>query len=336
MNTTFFLSGGAGRIITAIPALEKFARLNPNDDFKVIVHGWENLYWNHPLLQQKTYGIQTKGLFDLVIKNSTLKSPEPYHLHSYYNQKKNLVEAFDEEINCTNDHSDLTKPNLFLHSNEIYSANKLILDAKKNLNKNKFIVFQPFGSSMTNIDNNYIDNTGRSLSVLQALELGKILSRDSVVLYFGPNEIIPDNIDFMLTTKNLSGIDLRFFMAMICLCDTFVGVDSVGQHIARSFDKPGLVIMGSTFEKNVSYAQFFKFFRNNKKPSYIPIRISEIESDFANRINDGIMHFSKNELIKISEIVSSLQLSAWQPNPWSQIQNQTMFHNPHAHEKIII
>ena len=306
MNSTFFLNGGAGRIITAIPALEKFARLNPDNDFKVIVHGWENLYWNHPLLQQRTYGIETKGLFDLVIKNNKLKSPEPYHLHSYYNQKKNLVEAFDEEINNTNDHSDLDKPNLFLHTNEIFNANKLIQQAKNFKNKNKFIVFQPFGSAMQPTDNQFNDYSGRSLSVSQALELGQILSQDAVVLYFGPNEIITQDVDYMLSTKNLSGIDLRFFMAMIYLSDSFVGVDSVGQHMARAFNKPGLVIMGSTFEKNVSYPLFFKFFRNKLKPTYSPIRISGTDSDFADRINDGIMKFSTNELFEISKIVKEL------------------------------
>ena len=40
MNTTFLLSGGAGRIIAAIPALEKYHRLNPDDDFRVVIYGW--------------------------------------------------------------------------------------------------------------------------------------------------------------------------------------------------------------------------------------------------------------------------------------------------------
>ena len=306
MNTTFFLSGGAGRVITAIPALEKYARLNPKDDFKVIVHGWENLYWNHPLLQQKTFGIETKGLFDLVIKNTKLKSPEPYHLNSYYNQRKNLVEAFDEEINLTDDHSDLGKPNLFINSYEFLTCKKLIEEAKTYKNKDKFIVYQPFGSSMQLVDKHYQDNTGRSLSVSQALELGKLLSNYGVVLYFGPNEIINSDVDFLINTKNLSGVDLRFFMTMISLCDAFVGVDSVGQHMARSFNKRGLVIMGSTFEKNVSYPLFFKFFRNNLKPSYSPIRISGVDSNFADRINDGIMSFSDHQLNEMSFIVKEL------------------------------
>ena len=119
MNTTFLLSGGAGRIITAIPALEKFAKLNPDNDFKVMIYGWENLYWNHPLLQSKTFGVGTKGSFDHIVKNNLLLSPEPYHVNEYYNQKLSLVDAFDKEINKTDDHSDLDKPRLYLHSSEV-------------------------------------------------------------------------------------------------------------------------------------------------------------------------------------------------------------------------
>ena len=37
-NTTFVISGGAGRVVTAIPALEKYHRLNPDDDFKVLIY----------------------------------------------------------------------------------------------------------------------------------------------------------------------------------------------------------------------------------------------------------------------------------------------------------
>jgi hypothetical protein len=296
MNTTFLLSGGAGRIVTAIPALEKYHRLNPNDDFKVIIYGWENLYWNHPLLQSRTYGVGQKGIFDLIVRDSILKSPEPYHLHSYYNQQKSLIEAFDEEINHTNDHSDLDKPNLYCHSNEITTAISMIEEAKKQKGKKKFIVFQPYGSGIQVVNNRPHDSSGRSLDVDDAVKLGHMLSQDAVVLYFGPNEYIHPADNFMLNTKDIPGVDLRFFMAMISQCDYFVGVDSVGQHMARAFDKPGVVVMGSTFEKNVSYPDYFKIYRNGVNPTYNPIRIGGVDCEFADRANDGIMDFSETQL----------------------------------------
>lgn len=305
MNTTFLLSGGAGRIVTAIPALEKYAKLNPSDDFKILIYGWENLYWNHRILQQKTYGVGNKGIFDHIVRNNKLCAPEPYHVHGYYNQRLSLSEAFDYEINKSNDHTDLSKPNLYLHSNEIKTVRKMISEVMQQKQKNKFVVFQPYGSGLSMVNNRPHDSSGRSLDVDDALKLGYLLSQDAVVLYFGSNEYIHPGDNFMLNTKNIPGADLRFYMAMIAECDYFVGVDSVGQHMARAFNKPGLVIMGSTFEINVSYPGHFRFYRNGVTPTYNPIRIGGIDCDFADRANDGIMNFTETQIEEMYHIVRS-------------------------------
>lgn len=306
MNTTFLLSGGAGRIICAIPALEKYARLNPHDDFRVVIYGWENLYWNHPLLQHRTFGVGTKGVFDNLVKKNNLVSPEPYHCYGYYNQQLSMAEAFDELINHTNDHTDLTKPNLFVHSSEIQTARRMIQEALQQRGKSRFIVYQPYGSGISMVNNRPLDSSGRSLDVDDALKLGHMMSQDAVVLYFGPNEFIHPGDDFMLNAKNISNVDLRFYLAMISQCDAFIGVDSVGQHMARAFDKPGLIIMGSTFEINVSYPDHFNFYRNGVKPTYSPIRIGGIDCDFADRANDGIMRFDPYQLEEMYHITRTL------------------------------
>jgi len=58
-------------------------------------------------------------------------------------------------------------------------------------------------------------------------------------------------------------------MALIAESDYFLGIDSVGQHMARALNKKGLVIMGSTFEK-ILVSNYFKFYRNkNKDPTYM-------------------------------------------------------------------
>jgi hypothetical protein len=95
-------------------------------------------------------------------------------------------------------------------------------------------------------------------------------------------------------------------MAMTSQADAFVGVDSVGQHMARSFNLAGVIIMGSTFEVNVSYPKHFIFYRNGIKPTYSPIRIGGVDSDFADRANDGIMNFTSNQINEIYRIVTSL------------------------------
>jgi len=175
----------------------------------------------------------------------------------------------------------------------------MIEEAKKQKGKKKFIVFQPYGSGIQVVNNRPTDSSGRSLDVDDAVKLGHMLSQDAVVLYFGPNEYIHPADNFMLNTKDIPGVDLRFFMAMISQCDYFVGVDSVGQHMARAFDKPGVVVMGSTFEKNVSYPDYFKIYRNGVKPTYNPIRIGGVDCEFADRANDGIMDFSETQLYNL-------------------------------------
>jgi hypothetical protein len=304
MNKTFIINGGAGRVIAAIPALEKFARLNPDNDFRIIVHGWQDLYWSHPVLQSKTVGIHQKNIFHEYVQNYDLICPEPYYIHDYYNQKISLAEAFDRQINNTTDHSDLTKPNLYISTYEKISINQVIKDFKHQHKKNKVVVFQPYGSTMTIHNGVPFDNSNRSMDVEDYLNMTKFLTdKDCLVFFFGSKELRHpgDNLTPDLTRFNP---DLRMYMSLISECDYFIGCDSVGQHMARAFDKPGSIFMGSTFEKNVSYPDHFRFFRKqNQLPVYSPIRLGGVESDFTDRLNDNIMCFSKPDIDTYCQII---------------------------------
>jgi hypothetical protein len=304
MNTTFILSGGAGRVICAIPALEKFAINNPDNDFKIIVHGWDFLFWGNPILQHRTFGMGHKGMFDQLIKDNKIVSPEPYHLWNYYNQKKSLIECFDEEINNTNDHSDLLPPRLFTKKSERNFINGIFTKARLEKSKNKVIVFQPYGSTMNIVGGRSVDPTNRSLDPDHALYIAQELSKHAVVVYFGDEPFIHPQDNVMLNLHPMKP-DLRMFMTAIQMSDYFIGCDSVGQHIARSFNKPGTVIMGSTFEKNVSYPEHFKFFRNDVEPVYNPIRIGGIDCDLSDILNEGVMDFTKDELDTLIKQITS-------------------------------
>lgn len=304
MNKTFIINGGAGRVIAAIPALEKYNRLNPEDDFRVIVHGWESLYWSHPILQQRTIGVHQKDIFDQYIKPRLVVCPEPYYQHDYYNQKISLAEAFDREINNTLDHSDLNKPNLYLSTYEQNSVRRIISEFKQEKNKSKVVVFQPYGSGMQITNSRPFDSTHRSIDCDDYLHMIERLSKDSLIFFFGANElrhpgdkITPDLAKF--------NPDLRMFMALISECDYFVGCDSVGQHMARAFNKPGTVFMGSTFDVNVTYPDHFKIIRNkNQKPVYSPIRFGGVDSEFTDRLNDGIMKFTKDQINDFCDVIN--------------------------------
>jgi ADP-heptose:LPS heptosyltransferase len=298
MNTTFVIDGGAGRVITAVPALEKYAMNNPNDDFRVLTAAWENLLWAHPLLQNRTFNLNMKGAFDLFIKNNRLVHPEPYAINGYFNQKLHLIQAFDQEINNTNDHSDLDKINLYLTKDEIMIARGMLNDVRQQKQKEKVIVIQPYGSGMGMQNDRPIDKSFRSLDVDFALQLIYNLSQKYAVVYFGDKQFYHPGDSYSVNFFDKGG-DLRMYMALISQCDYFIGVDSVGQHIARAFNIPGTVIMGSTFESNVSYPNHFTIYRNNQLPTYSPIRISGIDCGFADNLNDKTMDFTQDDIEKI-------------------------------------
>lgn len=304
MNKTFIINGGAGRVITAIPALEKFARLNPDNDFKVIIHGWEGLYWSHPVLQHRTVGVHQKDVFENYVKNYDLICPEPYYVRGYYTQQLSLAEAFDQQINNTTDHSDLGKPNLYISTYEKNSVKRIIAEFKETKKKKKVVVIQPYGSSMQITNGRPYDNSHRSIDVDDYFTLVQKLSKDCLVFFFGPQELRHpgDNISIDLSNFNP---DLRMFMSLISECDYFIGCDSVGQHMARAYNKKGTVFMGSTFEKNVTYPEHFRIIRKkDQNPLYNPIRLGGVDSDFTDRLNDGIMTYTQNEFENFIKIIN--------------------------------
>ncbi len=306
MNTTFIINGGAGRVITSLPALEKYSKLNPEDDFKVLVYGWESLFWSHPLFQNRTFSINQKGTFDQFIKNNRTVCPEPYYVYGYYNQTLSMAEAFDEVINQTDNHIDLSPPKLFVSIQETNAIKKIIREKNKTENKSKMIVIQPYGSGMAISNDRPFDPSHRSLDVDTYLKLIKSIeskNKDVMIFYFGEKHFKHPGDDISVNIDDVNP-DLRFYLSLISQCDYFIGCDSVGQHMARALDKPGMIIMGSTSEKNVSYPDHFDIFRNGKQPLYSPIRLSGIDCEFADRMNDGIMEFSEEQIDSMSNIIN--------------------------------
>ena len=96
--------------------------------------------------------------------------------------------------------------------------------------------------------------------------------------------------------------------ALIDAADYFVGVDSVGQHMARATNTPGTVIFGSTFPVNTSYPDYFQIIEKPGQKKYSPIRITGLDSVLADRSNDRMADFSEQELETIyNEIVADIE-----------------------------
>ena len=309
MTTIITLDGGLGRFITAIPALLKYSQNHPDEEWYVMIPGWDFVTWGIPELQDRTYGIDTKGVFDNVIKNADqIITPEPYRNPSYFRQEISLVEAFDREINNTKDHSDLGIPQLKFNQQEIMVAKNTLDDLKSAQKKQKTVIFQPFGRG-AKLDNRQgvFDEESRSLSQKDYLYLAKKIAMRYNIIFFGEP-------DFQLKQDTVSQkytCDLRQWGALIQESDYFIGCDSVGQHMARSVGTPGTVIFGSTFPINTSYPDFFQIIETQQARKYTPIRIAGLDATLSNRLNEGTINFSTKELDDIfNTIVSDIEKRA--------------------------
>ena len=304
----FHLDGGAGRVICALPALEKYAKKNPDKDFNVIIGGWDTLTFGNRLLQDKTYSMDVKGIFNLLIKDNDLVHPEPYLLWEYYNQECSLIEGFDKIVNQTDDHSDLEPPRLYLNKMEEKGAANLIAQVKSKQNKNATIVIQPFGRSARVDNGDIIDDSTRSMEANVYYKLVKKLSQKYNIILMAEPEFCQALSQEDSVSEKPQG-DLRMWTAVIEACDYFIGCDSLGQHMARAFDKPGSVIMGSTYAENVSYPDWFNIIENEDvAKTYSPIRACGFDSHLADRLNDRLMDFSDEQIDEIySNIVKHIK-----------------------------
>lgn len=306
MQTVFVIDGGAGRAIAAIPALLKYHKNNPDDNFKIVIMGWDMFLWGIPELQDRTYSGDTKGVFENVIYNATkIVTPEPYRVPGYFKQQLSLAQAFDVEINGATDHSDLSPPKLILSKTEEKNAANVIADVKAQQQKQKTIVIQPFGRGARVDRNDIIDDASRSLEVKDYIKLVKKLSVKYNLIFFGEQQFnVPeDTYTFKLQA------DLRMWAAIIDSSDYFIGVDSVGQHMARALGKPGTVILGSTFAVNVTYPDYFQIIeKDNAVKKYSPIRISGLDCHLADRLNDRCMEFTDSDIDSIyKQIVDDIE-----------------------------
>lgn len=301
MKKVFILDGGAGRVITAIPALERYIVNNPNHDVKILIHGWENMLWSNPLLQDKCFNIETKGIFESVFKDADeVVSPEPYRVPDYYNQKISLAQAFDKLINGDID-PELSIPNLYTCKAEEKNAANIIVDTIEKQGKDITIVIQPYGRSARIDRNDIIDDSSRGFDSRTYLKLVEKLSKKYNLILFADKTHWQEQDVYTVKPE----MELRTWFSLIECCDYFIGCDSVGQHIARAFNKPGTVIIGSTFPINVTYPDWFQIIeKEGIKKAYSPIRISGLDGHLADRHNDRCMEFTDDEL---DDIVAKIE-----------------------------
>lgn len=300
MKKVFFINGGAGRVIASIPALEESEKRGELGG--IVCEGGMEFYLGHPTLQNKAWDVNHKGLFDSVIKDNQCVSPEPYRDHEYYNQKSSLQQSFWYEIVGERTTKN-RKPTIVLTKHEEMAALEILSQVRNQHQKEKTIVIQPFGRSSQMGSGIVYDNSSRSIEQASFMELVAELSKEYNIVYMGEHKL--DVVNLPIFQPN-DLMPLRIWAAVIEAADYFIGCDSVGQHLAYAFDKPGTIVCGSTFPINTTYPEHFNIVeKKDAVRVYSPIRIAGFGSEEADRLNDSIMNFTKEEMKAIIENIKN-------------------------------
>lgn len=300
LKKAFFINGGAGRVLCSIPALEWYKQ-NIDKDVVIVAEAWTEIFLTSPLIRNNVYPMGHKGLFEEKLKDKEIISPEPYRLNSYFNQKVNLIQAFDILINDLQEIPQSKPFKLEINKiDQLYGYNT-VTQIKSQLGKLKSVVFQPFGSGAQRDGNIILDSSGRSFEVKDIIKIVEELSKHYAV-------ILMTDIDIPVNKQMNAAVpkaNLLQWMGIIHASDYFLGCDSMGQHYANALDKPATVVIGSTFPENISYPdnKDFTIIDNGKdRRMYSPIRIT---MDFvADRVNEGLMVLEDKTVEKVLKSVT--------------------------------
>ncbi len=303
-STAFFINGGAGRVICSIPAFELYQKENPNDDFIIVCEAGMDFYKGHPTLHNRAYDHWHKGLFEEHIKHRNCITPEPYRIWEYYNQKCDLAQAFDIEINGEGVRK-LDKPNIYINKQEMVTAASIVDEVKQKTGKDKVLVVQPFGRSTETHGDFIIDPTSRSFQLNNIVDIINILKKEYGVIIM--SEIpVPleesENTKYPVAQPQIP--ELRIWSSIIDVADHFLGCDSLGQHMVKALGGTATIVTGSTYPINISYPDdpnFDIIDVGEGKRLYAPIRLTmEEEQD---RHNDEVMELTEKQIEEICNSV---------------------------------
>jgi hypothetical protein len=298
MKKVVFVNGGAGRVISSVPALEELERRG--ELAAIVCEGGMEVFLGHPTLQNRAFDVNHKGMFEL-IKDCEVITPEPYRDYEYYNQRSSIQQSFWYQI-VGERTTETKRPTFMLAKTEEIPAVDIIGQARGKGQKEKTIVIQPFGRSSMTGPGVVVDGSTRSMEQDTFMAIVKDLTKDYNMIYMGEHKIDTGDTTLLQLEQNPP---LRIWAAVIEAADYFLGCDSVGQHFAYAFNKPGSVILGSTYAVNVSYPDHFNIIeKKDFEKTYSPIRLLGFGSEEADRLNDRAMTFDSKET---KEIISNIR-----------------------------
>jgi hypothetical protein len=304
MKTIITIDGGIGRALTSIPALLYFAEHNSDDDFYIMIHGWDFLSWGFKELQGRTFNPESKGIFDTYFWDADrVITPEPYKDPEYYRGEINLIQSFHKQINEKTDYENLTTDYVRLSQFEELKGYQTIHEVKELQKKQKTIVFQPYGSTANKCPMGIFDPSFRSFPQKFYEKLVSKLSQKYNIIYMGAHEH-HDEISY----KPQPDPNMREWMGIIKAADYFIGCDTCGQHFAKAVGKDASVLIAGTHKNNVSYPNDFHIIERDVPYYAAPMRICSVDSSLATRLNEERIMFTDEEMLSsYEEIVSRIE-----------------------------
>ena len=317
LKKAFFINGGAGRVLCAIPGLENYKK-TVDEDVVIVSEGWSELFLTSHSLRDNVYPVGHKRLFQDKLQDRELISPEPYRLNAYFNQKCNMIQAFDMLINGNTEEIPKTRSfNLEISRRDQAFGYNTVQQIKAKAGKNKLVVFQPLGSGAKLQGDFLIDESGRSFDVKDIITVVEELSKHYAIAIM-TSEPIPVHKEMGAAIPQANMLQ---WMGIVNACDYFLGCDSMGQHYAHALGKPATVVIGSTFPTNISYPdnKHFTIIDNGKdKRGYNPFRVTQ---DFdKERSNEDLMVMDSNTVQKIIQSVYNKLGKTKQPKQVPEIK----------------
>ncbi len=311
------VDGGMGRVLCAEPAIR---RLTEAGNEVCVVTSWPEVLAHHPNV--KVYHMHHQNLWEDIIQDGEYIAPEPYNNIFYYQKKHHMTQSFDYLINGSVG-SELTPivPKIFLSDEEIVEAKKVLSDMINQYGHAAFtLVIQPFGSGAGVYNSNFsldmpreertlesekykaaranakmclADYSNRSMSFEMVGAIMNQLHPDFMILNFSTIEVSHPRV------LNYQG-SLRQWFAIMSMADYFIGIDSIGQHVAAAFDIPGHVFFGGTAVENLAYPEIHSIVQREGYPkAYVPYR-----QDFSHAINDKAMEFDEKTIASVCKEIN--------------------------------
>ena len=209
------------------------------------------------------------------------------------------------EINHLDSPRELQTPSIPLFRDEIANAIQMIEEIKEKSNKEKAIVFQPFGRGIRQVKDDLIDDSYRSLELENVKKLVEYLRKKFAI-------ILMTEIQFPISHDEKNPValpsipNIRTWASVIKMADYFLGCDSMGQHLAKAMGTKSTVVIGSTFPINVSYPNddlidIVDIGLNRR--TYVPLRITDGTEE--SRKNENIMFMNKENIKQVYDSIES-------------------------------